>query len=84
MKQAMKKLILIGLSVVALSCGQSDRETGSENRRSSEAAPQEDVDIGSGEVISPQLELDSSDSRFEVDTISSSEEARRKAKEGSF
>lgn len=40
-----------------------------------EAAADEDVEIGSGEEVSPQLELDSAD-RFEVDTISSSGDAK--------
>ena len=49
-----------------------------------EAAADEDVDIGAGEEISPQLELDSSDTRFEVDTLSSTREAEKESDNESF
>ena len=66
----MKKLLIILLGSLAMACGDaSDRSEGRET------AADEDVEIGSGETISPQLDLDSAD-RFEVDTISSSENAR--------
>ena len=69
----MKKLLWIFLASVAVACG-----GGSDSR---EAAADDDVEIGSGEEISPQLELDSTDARFEVDSISSAEEAQKEAKD---
>lgn len=73
----MKKLLMIVLVSMAMACGDnSDRST------DREAAAEEDVEIGSGEEISPQLELDSAgDTRFEVDTISSSDEAEAQSDE---
>lgn len=66
----MKKLLLILIGSLALACGDNrDRS----NAR--EAAAGEDAEIGSGEEVSPLLELDSAD-RFEVDTISSSGDAK--------
>ena len=69
----MRKLLIILMGALALACGNSDRST--EN----EAAAEEDVEVGSGEEISPQLELDSADNRFEVDSISSADEANKEA-----
>ena len=74
----MKKLFWIILVVVAMACG--DSSTRSEDR---EAGTEEETDIGSGEEISPQLELDSTDERFEVDSISSSQDAEKES-DGSF
>ena len=72
----MKKLLWIIVGSLAMACGDgTDRASG--NR---EAAAEEDVEIGSGEAVSPQLELDSSDSRFEVDTISSPSDVRKEEK----
>ena len=59
----MKKLLLILLGSLAMACGDGSGRQ--------EAAADEDVEIGSGEAISPQLELDSTDTRFDVDTVSS-------------
>ena len=70
----MKKLLTVLCASLVMACGDgNDKSTGRE------AAAEEDVEIGSGEEISPQLELDSADSRFEVDTISSSNEAQKKS-----
>lgn len=62
--------------------GNSDRGEREGNER--EAAAEEDVDVGAGEDISPQLELDSSDERFEVDTISSPAEVDEETEKESF
>lgn len=76
----MKKLLWMLLSgALVMGCGD-----GSGRSESSEAAADEDVGIGSGEVISPQLELDSSDTRFEVDTISSDLEAEEQTRGEDF
>lgn len=76
----MKKLLILVLGCVALACGDGARDNDSSNRSTDrEAAADEDVDIGSGEAVSPQLELDSADNRFEVDTISSPEEAQERS-----
>ena len=74
----MKKLLIILMGSLALACGNSERST--EN----EAAAEEDVEMGSGEEISPQLELDSADNRFEVDSISSADDAGKKADDDDF
>lgn len=74
----MKKLLIILMGSLALACGNSERST--EN----EAAAEEDVEVGSGEEISPQLELDSADNRFEVDSISSADDAGEKADDDDF
>lgn len=75
----MKKLLCILIGSLAIACG-----NGSEKSSDREAAAEEDVEIGSGSEISPQLELDSSDARFEVDTISSTQEAQKEARQGDF
>lgn len=76
----MKKLLWILVGSLAMACGNgSDRADA--NR---EAATEEDVKIGSGEEISPQLELDSTDARFEVDSISSAQDAEEEAKKDDF
>jgi hypothetical protein len=83
----MKKLLFIILACVALACGEGTRDNNDSNSKRSderEAATEDDVDIGSGEAISPQLELDSADDRFEVDTVSSSAEAERESEDDSF
>lgn len=78
----MKKLLIIVLGCVALACGDGVRDNDNSNRSNDrEAAADEDVDIGSGEAVSPQLELDSADNTFGVDTISSQEEAQERSDE---
>lgn len=70
----MKKLLFILVGSLAMACGDaSDRSEGRET------AAEDDVEIGSGEATSPQLDLDSAD-RFEVDTISSSDNVREEQK----
>lgn len=49
-----------------------------------EVDAEESVDAGAGEDISPQLELDSSEQRFEVDTVSSPAEIKEEADDESF
>lgn len=68
----MRKLLIVLIGSLALACGNSDRGT------EREAAAEEDIEAGSGEEISPQLELDSAENRFEVDSISSADEAEKK------
>ena len=76
----MKKILLISFLSLAMACGgSSDR---AENQ--DEAAADESVDPGAGEEISPQLELDSSDRRFEVDTVSSPGEINDETEKESF
>jgi hypothetical protein len=70
----MKKLLWIIFVAFAMACGDN---TDRSNDR--EAAAEEEVDKGSGEEISPQLELDSADSRFKVDSISTTEEAQKES-----
>jgi hypothetical protein len=72
----MKKLLWIFFASLAMACGDG---SGS-NNESREAAAEEGVDAGSGEEISPQLELDSTETRFEVDSLSSTEEAQKESK----
>ena len=75
----MKKLVIILFTSLAMACGDSSNRS-----TDREAATEEDVEIGSGEEISPQLELDSAeDTRFEVDTISSSNEADKESNQDS-
>lgn len=68
----MKKILLIICAVVAFSCGDNKSQS---DMSSEEANAEENVDENSGRNISPQL-VDSTD-RFEVDTISSSQDAHR-------
>lgn len=75
----MKKLLLILAAALVMACG--DGPGGSQER---EAAATEDADMGAGEEISPQLELDSSETRFEVDTISSPSEAHEETRGEDF
>ncbi|MDQ2656389.1 MAG: hypothetical protein M3Y60_03130, partial [Bacteroidota bacterium] len=62
------------MMALAMACG--DSSTQSEGR---EAATEDETDIGAGEEISPQLELDSTKERFEVDSISSTREAEKES-----
>lgn len=75
----MKKLLFVLVASFAMACN-----SGSEKSSDREAAADEDVEIGSGAEINPQLELDSGDARFEVDTISSPQEAQQEAKQDDF
>lgn len=70
----MKKLFWIFLAAVAIACGD-----GSNKAEDREAAADEEVDAGAGEEISPQLELDSTDSRFKVDSVSSTKEVQKES-----
>ena len=62
--------------------GNSDSAENAESNK--EAAAEENVDIGAGEDISPQLELDSNDRTFEVDTVSSPAEVNEETDKESF
>ena len=70
----MKKLFWIFLAALAIACGD-----GSDRAGDREAAAEDEVDAGAGEQISPQLELDSADSRFKVDTVSSTKEIQKES-----
>ena len=76
----MKKISMIAIAIVALSCGDSKSS-------SSEATSTDDemMEKSSGEDISPQLVPDDSleKSRFDVDTISSSKEAQQQSERDS-
>ncbi len=69
----MKKLFLIAAVALMMACG--DRSGNTEQ----EAAAEDEVDIGAGEEVNPQLELDSSGTRFEVDSTSSTQEAEKES-----
>ena len=69
----MKKLLIILLGTFAFACGNTDNET--EGTNNEETTIEEEVEMGAGEEISPQLELeDDSAENFEVDTVSSAGE----------
>ena len=74
----MKKLFWLLVVCIAMACGDSGRN------QDREAAGEEEVEVGAGEEISPQLELDSAGSRFEVDSVSSASEADRESEKESF
>ena len=69
----MKKFMCIAALALLAACGGNTQQ---ENRST---AQDEEVDIGAGEEISPQLELDSSESRFEVDTVNSTESVEKES-----
>lgn len=69
----MKKIFLIALGAVAFACSDAadNRTTGSENAAAGSTDVEENVEIGAGEEVSPQLDLDSaSNERLDVDTVS--------------
>ena len=69
----MKKLLIILLGTFAFACGNGGSEA--EGTGSDEAMTDEGVEIGAGEEISPQLEMeDDSAENFGVDTVSSATE----------
>jgi hypothetical protein len=76
---AMKKVSMIICLSLTIACGSNSEKA--ENNE--EAAAEEEVDVGTGEDISPQLELDSSGRRFDVDTVSSSAEVDKETKKES-
>lgn len=68
----MKKIFFIALGAIAFACSDAadNRTTGSEDAAGNTAVD-ENVEIGAGEEISPQLDLDSaSNERLDVDTVS--------------
>lgn len=68
----MKKLLFILMVPFAFACGNGENTT---ETTENNATTEEGVDIGSGENINPQLELESeADSAFDVDTVSSATE----------
>lgn len=72
----MKKILMLLVIATALSCNsRSDRQSNVEQSSRNE---DDNVEENSGENISPQLE-DSTD-RFNVDSISSAQEANEKKK----
>ena len=68
----MKKLFWIFLAALAIACGDGSDRAG-------DREAEDEVDAGAGEQISPQLELDSADSRFKVDTVSSTKEIQKES-----
>ena len=70
----MKKLLIVLLGTFAFACG-NNAGSEPEDTNSGETTIEEEVEIGAGEEISPQLELeDDSAANFEVDTVSSAAE----------
>ena len=69
----MKKVLWMLFAAMVMACGDGS------NRAEDREAAAEEVDVGSGEEISPQLELDSTETRFEVDSISSTQEAEKES-----
>lgn len=72
----MKKLLIICLGLFVFSCT-PDRGVNENDH----ATSNENVDIGSGEEINPQLEADNDSARLEVDTVSSPAEINQEQKE---
>lgn len=77
----MKKIMLISCLALGMACSGNSERAESDN---TEVEAEENVDVGAGEDISPQLELDSSEQRFEVDTVSSPAEIKEEAGDESF
>jgi hypothetical protein len=72
----MKKILFIALGAFTFACSDASDNTTSEEATMEENNMEESVEIGSGEEISPQLELDSGENRrLDVDTVSSQTEA---------
>ncbi|HEX8041015.1 MAG TPA: hypothetical protein VF490_17805 [Chryseosolibacter sp.] len=81
----MKKLLFLFALSLVIRCSDSrsrDREAGAKT----EDYQEEDrgLDEASGKEISPQLQLDSTESRFKIDTISSSTGAENQRKDDSI
>ncbi|NEM99109.1 hypothetical protein [Pontibacter burrus] len=77
----MKKILIIGLGFFAFACNDTNttnKESDNEATRTEEAAGENDVEIGSGEEISPQLEGLEDTGRLEVDTLSSAAEEQQR------
>ncbi|MER2996756.1 hypothetical protein [Pontibacter populi] len=70
----MKIILIIGLGFFAFACSDANttnEEADTETTTTEETLGDGDVEIGSGEEISPQLEGLEDTGRLEVDTISS-------------
>ncbi|WP_187261875.1 hypothetical protein [Pontibacter beigongshangensis] len=66
----MKQLLFLLLATFAFACGNSDGNRTDTNREAT--TTDENVEIGSGNEINPQLELESdTSSALEVDTVTS-------------
>ncbi|OKL41144.1 hypothetical protein A3841_15080 [Pontibacter flavimaris] len=77
----MKKLLIIATAVATLACGDGASGNGENAGTQSEGNVQNNVEEGSGEMISPQLEQDSvNEERFDVDTVSSADEIHEREK----
>lgn len=77
----MKKLLIIATGIAVFACGDGNTKTGRESSTQSESKPENNVEEGSGEMISPQLEKDSiNEQRFDVDTVSSATEIHQREK----
>ncbi|WP_162426811.1 hypothetical protein [Pontibacter pudoricolor] len=81
----MRKTLIIGLGFFAFACNDTNttnKESDTEATRTEETAGDNDVEIGSGKEISPQLEGLEDTGRLEVDTLSSAtEEHQRQQKQ---
>ena len=76
----MKKLLFILLGTFTFACGNADNNTDARNNEATttnETLGDGEVEIGSGDEISPQLEVES-DSMLEVDTVSSAKEIHQR------
>ncbi|MBC5774732.1 hypothetical protein H8S95_11715 [Pontibacter sp. KCTC 32443] len=64
----MKKLLIISLGLFIFGCNSN---TGNDDEH---ATSEENIEVGSGEEVSPQLETTRDSASMEVDTVSSSTE----------
>ena len=81
----MKKLLFLFVLTLLIQCSENrsrDREAGAKT----EDYKEEDrgLDEASGKEISPQLQLDSTETRFKIDTISSSTGAAHQLEDDSI
>jgi hypothetical protein len=77
----MKKILIIGLGFFAFACNDTNttnKESDTDATRTEETTGDNDVEIGSGEEISPQLEGLEDSGRLEVDTLSSAAEEQQR------
>lgn len=81
----MKKILIIALGFFAFACGDANTtndEADTETTTTDETLGDGEVEIGSGEEISPQLEGLEDSGRLEVDTLSSPAEINQEQGEG--
>ncbi|WP_266203009.1 hypothetical protein [Pontibacter kalidii] len=67
----MKKILFIALGAFTFACSDASDNTTADEATMEENNMEESVEIGAGEEISPQLDLDSGENaRLDVDTLS--------------